>query len=117
MSLLDIKSLEIDIEATQKKFNTNWKELTGNDENVDLANFHILQNELLEVIKLYDGLMKKSYLSWNRTELAQIEKRDGFKLACSFVKYDWKPVYIDVGQKVRELERLVKELLQSSQKN
>lgn len=110
MSLLDIKALEIDIEATQKKFNTNWKELTGKDENVDLANFHILQNELLELIKRYDLLRTKSYISWYRTELVQLEKRDGFKLACSFVKYNWKPVYIDVGQKVRELERLVKEL-------
>lgn len=107
--LTDIKALELDGEATQIKFNNNWKQL-GKEGTLALETFYELQEEILKPLETHANL-KRRHTANGLITLKSYENSEEYKLAIEFSKLNWEPVCIDVGQQVRELRRLVEQMV------
>jgi hypothetical protein len=109
--LTDIKALELNIDETQKKFDANWK-LLGKEGQVNLKAFYEWQEEILKPLTIHSDL-KRWRTPFGLEKLRAYENTKEYKFAVEFSKLDWEPIYIDVGQQVRELRQMVELLLKN----
>jgi hypothetical protein len=108
-SILNLKAWEIDVEATQKKFDDNWKSISGKDEKVIISTFYEWVEKIKEPLRRIDSL--QSRCSKNpparnieiRKLVKEIEATDEYKLAYKFTLYNWDPVCTDLGKMLKSL--------------
>lgn len=107
--ILNLKAWEIDVEATQKKFDDNWKSISGKDEKVNLSTFSEWVSKIKEPLRRIDNIQRKrsKLPSAQNMEIRklvkEIEETDEYKLACKFQEYNWDPVCTDLGTTLRHL--------------
>lgn len=105
-SILNLKAWEIDVDATQKKFDENWKTVCGNDEKVDLQTFYEWAEKIKKPLALYDRLSlsyKRTHNQSTREQINALKATDEYKLATKFVACNWSPVCTDLGKMIRTL--------------